>query len=84
MHHRSYPDSDPWALVRIRIRQNDAHPDHDPDTDPDPQHWLLQCSNSAALSDEVINFIALPPEKKLKCSITILPAQVRKVKGLKH
>ena len=28
-------DPDPWKILWIRIRQNDANP-----LDPDPQHWL--------------------------------------------
>ena len=32
---------DPWKILWIRIRQNDADP-----LDPDPQHWLIrpQCT----------------------------------------
>ena len=40
-------DPDPWKILGIRIRQNDADP---LDLDPDPQHWSFttrsQCWHS--------------------------------------
>ena len=37
------PDPDPWKILWIRIRQNDADP---LDPDPDPQHWFTLNSNN--------------------------------------